>query len=165
MVQTRRWWGDFSSVPFFTHEKHSSFLIRSKGAAPDARGQINYPRRPFPLSSPPDTTEKSGPYQRPKGPSASQPSYFPPFYFTLTFHCSFSFPRLLSLSPISLYPFHAIFLHSSLSFNPTSHITHFITSFNLTFFCPYPLFWFFSLHFIVFFLSLLTLVFLTNVTL
>lgn len=103
----------FFFVPWFlTHEKQSAFCSRSKRAESDARGQINYPRQPFPLSSPSDTPEKSGPYQRQKGPSASQVSYFPPFYFTVTFHCSFSFPQLLSLYPISLYPFHPSFLYS-----------------------------------------------------
>lgn len=42
-----------------------------------------------------------------EGPSASQASYFPPFYFTVTFHCSLSFPQ-----PLSLYPFHPSFLCS-----------------------------------------------------
>lgn len=93
------------SVPWFlTHEKHSSFLSRSKRAESNARGQINYPRQPFPLSSASDTPEKSGPYQRLQGPSASQASHFPPFYFTITLQFSFSFPKLLSLYPVSLYP-------------------------------------------------------------
>lgn len=94
------------SVPWFlTHEKHSFFLSRSKRAESSARGQINYLRQPFPLSSASDTPEKSGPYQRLQGPSASQASHFPPFYFTITFQFSFSFPKLLSLYPVSLYPF------------------------------------------------------------
>lgn len=103
---------------FSTHEKHSSLLSRSKRAESDARGQINYPRQPFPLSSPSDTPEKSGPYQRLKGPSASQAGYFPPFCFTVTFHCSFSFPQLLSLYPVIL----STHLSSTLSnLNPASH--------------------------------------------
>lgn len=115
---------DFFLPWLLTNEKHSSFLSRSKRAESDARGQINYPNQPFPLSSPSDTPEKSGPYQRLKGPSASQASYFLPFYFTVTFHCSFSFPQPLSFYPISLCPFHLFFF--LLYFNPNSH--HYLAS-------------------------------------
>lgn len=108
-----------------THGKHSSFLSRSKRSESDARGQINYPRQPFPLSSPSDTPEKSGPYQRLKGPSASQANYFPPFYFTLPSTAHFLFP---SYYPFSVFNFiFSIYLSSRLSsFNPMSQ--HYLVS-------------------------------------
>lgn len=87
---------------FYPMRTNSFFHSRSKGAESDARGQINYPRQPFPPSIRSDSQVKSGRYQRLKRPSASKASYLPPFHFTDTFHCTFLFS---SYVPFTLFYF------------------------------------------------------------
>ena len=97
---TKQHWLFFFVPWFLTHEKHSSFLRRSKRAESGAGGRINYPGQAFPLSSLSDTPDKSGPYQRPKGPSASQAIFL---RFTLP-----STAHFLSPSYYPFTPFHMI---------------------------------------------------------
>lgn len=66
------------------------------------RRRINYPGQPFPLSSLSDTPDKSGPYQMPKGPSASQAIFL---RFTLLLPSTAHF---LFLSYYPFTPFHMI---------------------------------------------------------
>lgn len=99
----------FENCPWWlTHKKILPSLAVQR-AKTDARGQINYPKQPFPLSSPSDTPEKSGPYQRPKGPTVGMLFSF----ILLTFHL-FPFPQLLSPTPF-------LVIHFVFFFNPNSH--------------------------------------------
>lgn len=85
------------------------------------RGPDQLSRQPFSLSSPSDTPQKSGHYQRLKKAVL--------FYFTVNFHYSL-FPQLLTLYSIWHYPFHL-----SIFFCPLTKI-HTTTLFQ--FVMPYP---------------------------
>lgn len=83
-------------------------LSSLKGVKSDARGHINYPKQPFPLSSPSDTPENLGPI---KGQRDHQPAKQAIFlHFTYLPLLIFLFPTII-LSPIvscSLIKIHTV---------------------------------------------------------